>query len=83
LIQENRLKEKNGTPFTQDISIIDVNDVVDNHYGIVEGERPVDRLTNGRNSDYVSSITAQPNDSLALNRRFKKALKKSHRVKNN
>jgi hypothetical protein len=56
---------------------------MDNYYGIVEKERPVDRLTNGRDSNYVLSIIIQPNDLLTLNRRSKRALRKSHRVRDN
>jgi hypothetical protein len=56
---------------------------MDNHYGIVERKRPVDRLTNGRDSNYVLSIIAQPNDPLALNRRSRKALRKSYKIRDN
>jgi hypothetical protein len=52
------LKKENGTPSTQNISIIDVNDVIDNHYGIVERKRPVDQFIDGRDSDFVPSIIA-------------------------
>jgi hypothetical protein len=56
---------------------------MDNHYGIIEGERPVDRFTDGRDSDFVLSIIAQPNHPLALNRRSKRALKQSQKKKDN
>jgi hypothetical protein len=83
LNQKSGLKRENGTLSIQDISTIDVNNVINNHYGIIEKKRPVDRLTNGRDSDYVPSIIAQPNNSLTLNRRSRRALKKSYKIKNN
>jgi hypothetical protein len=83
LNQKSGLGGENGAPSTQDISTIDVNDVVDDHYGIVEGERPVDRLADGRDSDFVPSITAQPNHPPALNRRSRRALRQSQKKRDN
>jgi hypothetical protein len=50
---------------------------VDDYYGIVEGERSVDRLADGRDSDFVLLITEQPNHPLGPNRRSRRALKLS------
>jgi hypothetical protein len=83
LNQKSELGGKNRAPSTQDISIIDVNNVMNDYYGIVEEERPVDRLADGRDSNFVPSIIEQPNYFLGPNRRFRRALKLSQRKRDN
>jgi hypothetical protein len=56
---------------------------VDDYYGIVERKRPVDRLADGRDFNFVPSITAQPNHPPAFNRRSRRALRQSQKKRDN